>query len=146
MPAFLEQAKKNLVRPVGLYARLAAASAKGGDDLYTGSLMALAGDLPPAERQALVEARDGALKALHEFAAWLEERIPRMVPFVPMGRARYDEFLRHVYLLPLDADQVAMLGQAELNRYRGLESLLADPSLASPDPSRAKSIPRDQQA
>jgi uncharacterized protein (DUF885 family) len=39
-----------------------------------------------------------------------------------------------------------MLGQSELNRYRGLESLLADPSLASPDPSRAKNVPRDQQA
>jgi uncharacterized protein (DUF885 family) len=54
--------------------------------------------------------------------------------------------LRRVYLLPLDADQVTMLGQVELNRYRGLEALLADPSLASPDPSRAKSIPKDQQA
>jgi len=146
MPAFLEQGKKNLIKPVALYARLAAASAKGGDDLYTGSLMALAGDLSAPEKEALVQARDGALEALHGFAGWLEERIPRMAAFAPMGRARYDEYLRHVYLLPLDADQVAMLGQAELNRYRGLESLLADPSLASPDPSRAKSVPRDQQA
>jgi uncharacterized protein (DUF885 family) len=69
-----------------------------------------------------------------------------MAAFAPMGRANYDVYLKRVLLLPLDADQVQMLGQAELNRYRGLESLLADPSLASPDPSRAKSIPKDQQA
>jgi uncharacterized protein (DUF885 family) len=146
MPAFLEQGKKNLTRPVALYARLAAAAARGGDDLYTASLMTLATDLPEGEKLALVQARDGALAALHGFAAWLEERIPKMAAFVPMGRANYDLYLRRVHLLPFDAEQIEMLGQAELNRYRGLEALLADPSLASPDPARAKSIPADQQA
>ena len=146
MPAFLEQGKKNLTRPVSLYAKLAVASARGGDDLYGASLMTLAVDLSPEERAALTKARDGALAALHGFAAWLEERIPKMAAFAPMGRANYDAYLKRVLLLPLDADQVLMLGQAELNRYRGLESLLADPSLASPDPSRAKSIPANQRA
>ena len=146
MPAFLEQGKKNLVRPVGLYARLAVASARGGDDLYLTSLMTLAEGLSPEERSALVQARDGAVQALHGFADWLEPRIAGMAPFAPMGRKNYDDYLRKVLLLPLDADQVEMLGQVELNRYRGLEALLADPSLASPDPARAKSIPKDQQA
>ena len=146
MPAFLEQGKKNLVRPVGLYAKLAVASARGGDDLYLSSLMTMASGLSPPEQAALVQARDAALKSLHGFADWLEPRVAAMAPLVPMGRKNYDDYLRRVLLLPLDADQVAMLGEAELNRYRGLEALLADPSLASPDPSRAKSIPRDQQA
>ncbi|MGZ6123762.1 MAG: DUF885 family protein [Myxococcales bacterium] len=146
MPAFLEQGKKNLTRPVALYARLAAEAARGGDDLYQASLMTLAADLSPAEKQALLEARDSALAALHAYAAWLEERIPRMAPFMPMGRANYDLYLRRVHLLPFDAAQIEMLGQAELNRYRGLEALLSDPSLASPDPARAKSIPENQQA
>lgn len=146
MPAFLEQGKKNLTRPVALHARLAAEAARGGDDLYQASLMTLAAELSPAERQSLVEARDAALAALHSYAAWLEERIPRMAPFVPMGRANYDLYLKRVHLLPFDAAQIEMLGQAELNRYRGLEALLSDPSLASPDPARAKSIPADQQA
>ncbi|MFN2549570.1 MAG: DUF885 domain-containing protein [Myxococcales bacterium] len=146
MPAFLEQARRNLTKPIALYARLAAQSARGGDDLYLGSLMSLAADLSPAEKDALVKARDGALAALHGFAAWLEERIPKMAAWAPMGRARYDELLHQVNLLPLDADQLAMLGVAELNRYRGLESLLRDPSLASPDPSRAARVPADQQA
>jgi len=41
---------------------------------------------------------------------------------------------------------VAMLGEAELARYRGLEAMLRDPSLASPDPARSASIPKDQAA
>jgi uncharacterized protein (DUF885 family) len=146
VPAFLEQSKKTLTHPVGLYARLAAQSARGGDDLYTQSLMMLADELSPAEKEALVEARDGALAALHSYAGWLEERTPKMAAFVPMGRANYDVYLKRVHLLPFDAEQIEMLGQAELNRYTGLEALLKDPSLASPDPSRAKNIPSDQQA
>ncbi|TMA34008.1 MAG: DUF885 domain-containing protein [Deltaproteobacteria bacterium] len=146
MPAFLEQAKKNLTRPVALYARLAVESARGGDRLYTDSLMTLARDLSAGERDALVQARDGALAALHGFASWLEERIPQMAAWAPMGRAHYEEYLHRVYLLPIDADQLAMLGVAELNRYRGLESLLADPAMASPDPARTAHVPADQQA
>ena len=146
MPAFLEQAKRNLTRPVALYARLAAEAARRGDDLYQDSLMTLAADLSPAEKQALIEARDAALAALHAYDAWLEERIPKMPAFAPMGRANYDHYLKYVHLLPFDAAQIEMLGQAELNRYRGLEALLSDPSLASPDPARAKSIPSDQEA
>ena len=146
MPAFLEQAKKNLTRPVALYARLAVESARGGDRLYTDSLMTLARDLSAGERDALVQARNGALAALHGFASWLEERIPQMAAWAPMGRAHYEEYLHRVYLLPIDADQLAMLGVAELNRYRGLESLLADPAMASPDPARAAHVPADQQA
>ena len=60
-----------------------------------------------------------------------------------MGEEKYDWMLRHVYLLPLDARQVAV-GEAELARYRGLESLLPDPGMANPDPSRSTSVPSQQ--
>ncbi|HMD32321.1 MAG TPA: DUF885 domain-containing protein, partial [Candidatus Acidoferrales bacterium] len=90
--------------------------------------------------------RDAAIKAIHAYADWLEQGLPHMAAFKPMGEANYNYLLKHAYLLPLDADQVAMLGQAELARYRGLESLLPDPSMADPNPARAKSIPADQAA
>ena len=69
-----------------------------------------------------------------------------MVDFEPMGEANYNYYLKHVLLLPLDAAQVEMLGRAELARYRALESLLPDPSLADPDPARSENIPPDQAA
>src|SRR6266496_105589 len=52
--------------------------------------------------------------------------------------------LKNVYYLPIDAKQLEMLGQTELARYRGLESMLPDPSLADPNPARAKVIPKNQ--
>ena len=106
--------------------------------------MALTEGMSRPERARLLRARDIALHSLHEFAAWLEGRLSTMPAWKPMGEANYNYLLKHVYLLPLDASQVAMLGEAELARYRALEALLKDPTLASPDPARAAKVPADQ--
>lgn len=146
MPQLLEKGKQNLIKPVRLYAQLAIESARSIDSLFNESLMTLATGLSPAERTDLAKARDAAIVALHGYADWLERRLPGMVPFKPMGEEHYNYILKNIYLLPLDANQVEMLGQAELARYRGLESLLSDPALADPNPARSKNIPADQQA
>jgi uncharacterized protein (DUF885 family) len=146
MPAMLEQSKRNLTKPVKLYAQLAIDSARSVDPLFKDSMMtALAKDLSKSEMDDLVTARDAAIKAIHEYADWLEKRLKTMPPFAPMGEANYNYLLKHVYLLPLDGKQVEMLGQTELARARAMESMLLDPSLADPDPSRAAVIPRDQE-
>lgn len=146
MPAMLAQGERNLEKPVKLFAQLAIASARAIDPLFKDSLMTLARDLPPAEREALEKARDAALVAIHGFADRLEKRLPSMVDFAPMGAANYNYYLKHVLLLPLEAEQVAMLGRTELARYRALESLLSDPALADPNPARSKNIPPDQES
>lgn len=146
MPAMLATAKQNLTRPVRLYAQLAIESARSIDPLFTESLMTLADEMLPAERSEWVRARDTALKAIHAFADDLERRLAGMPPFRPMGEENYNYLLRHVYLLPLDATQLAMLGEVELARYRGLEALLPNPAMANPDPSRSKEVPQNQEA
>ena len=144
MPALLQLARTNLTHPVKLYAQLAIDAAKGGDDLYTQSLMTLAQGIPAGDRKRLNKARDGAVKALHDYAAWLEARLDKMPDWTPMGEATYNQLLKHVLLLPFDAHDVAHLGEVELARYRALEAMLKDPNLASPDPARAAHVPKDQ--
>ena len=144
MPALLRTARENLKRPVKLYAQLAIEAARGGDDLYTTSLAALTDGLSASERKRLDKARDGAIKALHDFADWLDANQASMPDWKPMGEAEYNSLLKHVLLLPFDAHDVAHLGEVELARYRALEAMLKDPNLASPDPARAKHIPKDQ--
>jgi uncharacterized protein (DUF885 family) len=146
MPALLEQGKRNLKKPVRLYAQLAIDSARSIDSLFKDSLVTITRDLQSAERDEHVKARDAALAALHAYADWLEGRLGGMVAFAPMGEENYNYLLKHAYLLPIDAKQVAMLGESELARYRALESLLPDPSFANPDPARSRSIPADQEA
>jgi uncharacterized protein (DUF885 family) len=144
MPAMLAQGEKNLQQPVKLFAQLAIDSARAIDPLFNDSLMTLAKNLAPNEREELVKARDAALSAIHEFADHLEKQLPSMVAFAPMGEENYNYYLHHVLLLPLDASEVEMIGRVELAHYRALEAWLPDPSLADPDPSRSKKIPPDQ--
>src|SRR5215468_8790221 len=145
MPALLQQGERNLTKPVKLYAQLAIDSARAVDPLFKDSMMtALSQGLSKSEMDDLVTARDAAIKAIHAYADWLEKRLKTMPAFAPMGEANYNYLLKHVYLLPLDGKQVEMLGQTELARARAMESMLLDPSLADPDPSRAAVIPRDQ--
>src|SRR5438067_395818 len=146
MPSMLEQGKRNLTKPVKLYAQLAIDSARSIDSLFKDSMMtALAKNLSPTEMNDLVAARNAATTAIHAYADWLDKRQKTMPPFEPMGEANYNYLLKHVYLLPLDAKQVEMLGQSELGRARAMEAMLPDPSLADPNPARAKEIPKDQE-
>ncbi len=144
MPALLRTARENLEHPVKLYAQLAIEAARGGDDLYNTSLMTLADGLSSSERQRLDKAREGAVEALHEFADWLDASQSAMPDWKPMGEAEYNYLLKRVLLLPFDAHDLAHLGEVELVRYRALEAMLRDPSLASPDPARAQHVPQDQ--
>jgi uncharacterized protein (DUF885 family) len=146
MPFVIEQGKSNLTQPVQLYAQLAIDSARYIDSLFTDSLMTLTKDMSPAEKNDLIKSRDAALVSIHGFADWLEKRLPGMVPFKPMGEENYNYLLKNIYYLPIDAKQVEMLGQAELARYRALESMLPDPSLADPNPARSANVPKDQAA
>jgi uncharacterized protein (DUF885 family) len=146
MPFVIELGKQNLTKPGQLYATLAIDSARSVDSLFNDSLMTLAKDLSPAERNNLVKVRDAALVSIHGYADWLEKRLPGMVPFKPMGEENYNYLLKNIYLLPLDAKQIEMLGQAELGRYRALESWLPDPSLADPNPARSANVPQNQEA
>ena len=146
MPAMIAQAEKNLQKPVRLYAQLAIQSVRAIDPLFKESMAPLVKDLSNTERTDFEKARDGALSAIHGFADNLEKRLPTMVDFSPMGEANYDYYLKHILLLPLNAVQVEMLGRAELARYRALEALLSDPSMADPNPARSKNIPPDQES
>ncbi len=146
MPDMLAQGEKNLEEPVKLFAQLAIQSARAIDPLFKDSLMTLAKDLAPNEREDLIKARDAALQALHGYADRLEKKLPAMVDFTPMGVENYNFYLHRVLLLPLSADEVEMIGRVELARYRALEAWLPDPSLADPDPKRSKNIPPDQTA
>src|SRR5688500_15065279 len=62
MPFVMEEGKGALSKPVRIYAQLAIESARSIDSLFNDSLMTLAKDLSPNERNDLVHARDAALK------------------------------------------------------------------------------------
>ncbi|MCU1348308.1 MAG: hypothetical protein JWO56_1338 [Acidobacteria bacterium] len=145
LPAMLADGRRNLTSPIRLYAQLAIDSARSIDSLFD-TVDTIAGDLTPAEKTSLASAKRDATKAMHDYADWLEQKLPSMQPFRAMGEADYNFMLHRILLLPLDAHDLAHLGEVELARYRALEALLPDPSLADPDPRRASDVPADQQS
>jgi len=145
MQAFFAQAEKNLTAPVKLNSQFAIESARAIDPLFKDSTDPIAAALSASERKSFDQARDNAIKATHDFADWLEKKLPTMKDWAPMGETQYNFMLHRLLLLPIDAHDLAHLGDVELTRYRALESWLPDPSLADPDPKRAAHIPADQQ-
>jgi len=146
MAAMFADARKNLTAPVHLYTQLAIEAARSIDPLFTQSVEPLRSALPESERAQFDQAGDAAVGSAHDFADWLEKRLPSMPGWKPMGEANYNYMLRNILLLPINAHDLAHLGEVEMVRYRALESLLPDPSLADPDPKRAASIPPDQRS
>src|SRR3954454_6174952 len=145
VPHLVEQGKKNLTEPVRLYAELAIDSARSIDSLFD-TLDSLAGPLPTSEKQELATAKKNAASAMHAYADWLEKQLPSMKPWKPLGKTNYEYMLRHILLLPMSSDEVEHLGRVELARYRALEAMLKDPSMADPDPHRSADVPKDQQS
>lgn len=83
MPAMLAQGKSNLTAPVRLYAELAIESARDMDSLFTQSLMTLADEFSPEEREQFVQVRDQALKSIHAFADDLAARYSGLEALLP---------------------------------------------------------------
>jgi len=79
---------------VRLFAKLAIDAARGGDDLYTTSLMALADSLSDPERARLVQARDAALRAITSSPTGSIGGRARCPSGSPMGAARYNYLLK----------------------------------------------------
>jgi len=106
--------------------------------------MTLANDMTQPERGQLVVARDSAISALHDFAGWLEDHLSSMPDWKPMGEANYKLPAQERAAPSARCHTSRDARQAELARYRGLEAMLKDPHMASPDPARSKNMPRSQ--
>jgi uncharacterized protein (DUF885 family) len=77
----------------------------------------IAGDaLPGPERRRLEHGITGAKAAIADQAEWLREILPGATADWPLGRERYDEFLRLRAFDGLDADAILEIGWQQLER------------------------------
>ncbi len=68
----------------------------------------------------LVPLADSSLTALRAFAGWLAAERPRMTAPAHIGLEDYAWYLRHVRLVPLNVEQVRLIGEREIARARSL--------------------------
>jgi hypothetical protein len=133
VPATLAHATVALRAPAREFAELAMAELDGIAGRVEACAQALA-RIDPAAAGELAAAAAEAGGALEQFAGWLAGRLGDLPPAVPVGRERYEWFLREVACVPLGVDEIAAVGRREYERAVWLELLHATRNRGVPLP------------
>jgi hypothetical protein len=137
VPGILAHAPVALRAPAREFARLAVAELDGIAGRVEACAQALAKIEPgpsPAAEAELGSAAAEAGGALEEFGRWLAGRLAGLPPAVPVGRERYEWFLREVACVPLGVDEITVIGRREYERAVWLELLHATRNRGVPLP------------
>jgi hypothetical protein len=155
VPATLSRAPAALAQPAREFAELAVAELDGIAERVAACAQALA-RIDPAPAPAAAELGPAAAEAgaaLEQFGTWLAARVADLPPAVPVGRQRYEWFLREVACVPLTVDEIADIGRREYERAVWLELLHATrnrglPALALPADAgqQVRTQARDEEA
>jgi len=95
--------------------------------------------IEPAAGAELRSAAADAGAALEQFSAWLAARIPGLPPAAPVGRERYEWFLREVACVPLSIAEIEATGRREYDRAVWLELVHRNRNRDVPEPPLAAS-------
>jgi hypothetical protein len=130
VPRVIEQAKNNLTEPAKELADLAIRHLEHYDGVGQGEpwraeppegtigwFRDLTGRLSEHHPE-LVPVAEKALAAIEGYRDWLVGRLDRMVEPAWIGLEHFNWFLRHVRLMPYSVDDLKMLGNRELSRWR----------------------------
>lgn len=132
VPRTLAAARRHLTEPAGELAGIAHFHLTRSDGVNQGEPRR---DPPPAgiigwyedlrarlvqHEPTLVPLADSSLTALRAFAGWLATERPRMTAPAHIGLDDYAWYLRHVRLVPLNVEQVRLIGEREIARARSL--------------------------
>jgi hypothetical protein len=124
VPATLAHAPGALGRPAREFALLALAELDGIGARVAATAAELA-RLHPAAAADLRSAASAAADALEHFRLGLAADLASLPAAQPVGRARYEWFLREVACVPVPADEIAFIGRREYDRAVWLELLHA---------------------
>ncbi len=132
VPRTIAAARRSLTEPAGELAGIAHFHLTRSDGVNQGEPRR---DPPPAgiigwyedlrtrlvqHDPTLVPLADSSLTALRAFAGWLAAERPRMTAPAHIGLEDYAWYLRHVRLVPLNVEQVRLIGEREIARARSL--------------------------
>ena len=140
VPATLSRAPSALAQPAREFAELAVAELDGIAERVAACAQALARIDPDPSAAAAAAAELGpaaaeAGAAREQFGRGRAARLAGLPPAVPVGRQRYEWFLREVACVPLTVDQIADIGRREYERAAWLELLHATRNRGLPAPA-----------
>lgn len=135
IPLLVEQAKRNLTEVAADYADLAIFNLTTADGVGHGfpyrsvpppgvlgwyeDFLERASEEQPELRRDIAAARD----AIQDYLEWLRENRSGMTAQAGVGRDNFNWYLKHVKLMPYDAENIVTLGKRELDRLWALYAL-----------------------
>jgi Bacterial protein of unknown function (DUF885) len=132
-PVTLTHATQALVAPAREFAALAISELDGVGDRIEACTQALM-RIDPSAAAELRSAGTAAAEALMQLRTSLAAAMPTLRPARPVGRPRYEWFLREVACIPLGVDDIAGIGRREHDRAVWLELLHATRNRGLPLP------------
>ena len=125
VPARIEQARKNLVKPPRSYTESAIFKTEGTLKLMRAGAPGLAKEAGE-QGKALTTASDTAQKALEGYRKFLrEDLLPRSTGTWVLGKENYDYVLKHRWFLDADADTILARGQKAFEETEALAQQVA---------------------
>ncbi len=125
VPARIEQARKNLVKPPRSYTESAIFKTEGTLKLMRAGAPGLAQEAGE-QGKALTAAAGTAQKALEDYRKFLrEDLLPRSTGTWVLGKENYDYVLKHRWFLDADADTILARGQKAFEETEALAQQVA---------------------
>jgi len=132
IPATVDQAKQNLTDIRQPFARLALEGLDGISARMQQVEAGLGPEFTEANRKALAEAIPPAVKALSDYRAWVEAKIPQARKDTAIGRENYIWFLRNVALLTYSPEELLEMARLEWHRSVAFEAYQEERLAGSP--------------
>lgn len=125
VPARIEQARKNLLKPPRSYTESAIFKTEGTLKLMRAGAPGLAQEAG-GQGKALTAAADTAREALQDYRKFLrEDLLPRSTGTWVLGKENYDYVLKHRWFLDADADTILARGQKAFEETEALAQQVA---------------------
>lgn len=135
IPATLAAARQNLDDIRGPFAQLAIDDLDGIGGRLERMGTALAPHLTARNLRALKAATPAAARALGDYRAWLQTRLPSARPDTAIGRENYLYFLRNVALMPFTPEELLTMSRQEWARSVAFEAYQQERNAGAPAPA-----------
>ena len=120
MGPIVEQAPKNLVlaESAAHFGRMVIRESQSIREKYKASAKLFAERIPQNRRDRLIATAEQAAEAMVTYAQWVETNLSQMKGQPHVGRENLDWYLKRLYFIPWNHDELLLMGSMEEHRFR----------------------------
>ena len=120
MGPIVEQAPTNLVlaESAAHFGRMVIRESQSIQEKFKASAELFAERIPQNRRDRLIDTAEQAAEAIVTYAQWVEENLSKMKGQPHVGRENLDWYLKRLFFIPWNHDELLLMGEMEEHRFR----------------------------